>query len=447
MAAWPLSTAAWPWGEKWVWNPRADGNSRRKQSEGGGGGQLKIRALWASLAVLNGNFDYQPFQSGSFQSARTQRKINIPKCLLGQRIHGTDGGEPLFLSTQLVHQLFLLARKWKSVGIIKRVRQFHLQLDRTICNRSCVFQRRLQGARRPREPHCAITMRWGGGECKTKHSQNRTVVSYFPKQALQLDWKPNISQRLKVHGAPSCTLEGGWGGGSGDPICCAWAPPRFRAVLHREQIAPFVSEKPFFIIWFYLATREAGSPCSHAALPRVSRQPSIGKHAHVAPGAQKNPSGCGEHATRRRSAKTRGVVGEEEGAAGGICQVCTVLLSFFPPQPVTLFSVAWSRVQAAAPQRDIQSGTQRGNRQRGPNDEETRFVAGSNTSLPPERRRPSAECRRDSGGRPWSANPVAVCSAAWFVAVVLSREGSSFGPLNLFITIIIFPGDGLKTII
>lgn len=41
--AWPLSTATWPWGEKWVWNPCADGNRRRKQFEG-------TKTLWRRAA-------------------------------------------------------------------------------------------------------------------------------------------------------------------------------------------------------------------------------------------------------------------------------------------------------------------------------------------------------------------------------------------------------------
>lgn len=45
--------------------------SNQKEWSRCGGVQLKIRAVRASLAVLTENFVYQPFQSGSFQSART----------------------------------------------------------------------------------------------------------------------------------------------------------------------------------------------------------------------------------------------------------------------------------------------------------------------------------------------------------------------------------------
>lgn len=162
-----------------------------------------------------------------------------------------------------------------------------------------------------------------------------------------------------------------------------------------------------------------------ALFPRcsVSRQPSIKKRALVVwrPSPEKPKRLRGREGRARNTVpqcEDKGSRWGEAGGGGG-CQVCTVLLSFFPSQPVTLFSVAWSRVQAAAPQRDIQSGTQRGSRQRGPNDEETRFVAGSNTNLPPERRRlrrvsqwqrrKALECQPSCGSSVCSVACVQVC--------------------------------------
>lgn len=47
VAAWPLSTTVWPWGEKWVWNPCADGNSRRRQSE-------RVKPVWRVSSLRSG---------------------------------------------------------------------------------------------------------------------------------------------------------------------------------------------------------------------------------------------------------------------------------------------------------------------------------------------------------------------------------------------------------
>lgn len=145
--------------------------------------------------------------------------------------------------------------------------------------------------------------------------------------------------------------------------------------------------KSFFLFCsLFLTNCEAGRPVPQSLASPVHRKTRRGVWQSVAKKSKRLRAPADKTRTRRSAAVRR--QGEPgRGGGGGDLSGAYGPVVIFPPQPVTLFSVAWSRVQAAAPQRDIQSGTQRGSRQPGPNDEETRFVASSNKSLPPERRR------------------------------------------------------------